>query len=191
MVALVHPARMSVQEFLAWHPEDGGRYELVDGEPRAMAPANRTHGTLQARLAQIIANTLDRQGGPCTVVTAPGVIPRFLARHNMRIPDLAVTCSAYHSEELALTEPVLIVEILSPGNQAKTWANVWAYTSIPSVREILVLRADRIGAELLRRPADGGWPEQPGAIAEGDLVLASIGLTTKLAALYAGTRLAP
>jgi len=33
-------------------------------------------------------------------------------------------------------------------------ANVWAYTSIASVREILVLSADRIAAELLRR-----WPQ--------------------------------
>jgi hypothetical protein len=51
-----------------------------------------------------------------------------------------------------LTDPVLLIEILSPRNQAKTWTNVWAYTSIPSVREILILRGDRVAAELLRRP---------------------------------------
>src|SRR6516165_1562120 len=32
-------ARMSVDEFLNWDSGDALRYELVDGEPRAMAPA--------------------------------------------------------------------------------------------------------------------------------------------------------
>jgi Uma2 family endonuclease len=49
MVALpkLAPSRMTVSEFLAWPGDDSGaRFELVDGEPRAMAPASGTHGTL-------------------------------------------------------------------------------------------------------------------------------------------------
>ena len=68
--------------------------------------------------------------------------------------------------------------------------NVWAYTSIPSVREILVIRSTAIGAELLRRNADGSWPEQPTTIEDGDLELDSIGFRVSLAALYRTTRLA-
>ncbi len=34
------PVRMSVSDFLRWESQDGLRYELVDGEPRAMAPAS-------------------------------------------------------------------------------------------------------------------------------------------------------
>lgn len=44
-------ARMSIDEFLNWDSGDALRYELVDGAPRAMASASRTHGTLQGRLA--------------------------------------------------------------------------------------------------------------------------------------------
>jgi hypothetical protein len=62
-----------------------------------------------------------------------------------------VTCSPLAVGQAMLSDPVLLIEILSPSNQAKTWPNVWAYTSISSVLEILVLRADRIAAELLRR----------------------------------------
>jgi Uma2 family endonuclease len=85
---------------------------------------------------------------------------------------------------------VLLVEILSPGNQAKTWSNVWAYTSIPSVQEILVLHRTRIEAELLRRRPEGGWPEEPEHLTTGDLVLASIGFRVALRDLYARTGLA-
>ena len=137
-------ARMSVDEFLNWDSGDALRYELVDGEPRAMAPASRTHGTLQGRLATLINNHLDRENRPCRLVVEPGVVPHLLSDYNVRVPHLAVTCAPYQTEEAVLTDPVLLIEILSPSNQAKTWTNIWAYTSIPSVQEILVLRADRI-----------------------------------------------
>jgi len=107
----------------------------------------------------------------------------------MRVPDLSVTCSSYDQEEYALTDPVLIVEILSPSNQAATWNNVWAYTSIPSVQEILVLRSDRIGATLLRRLVDATWPERPAEVTDGNLELASIGFSVPLRDIYIGTRL--
>jgi len=35
---------MTVAEFLAWNPPSARLWQLVDGEPQAMAPANRTHG---------------------------------------------------------------------------------------------------------------------------------------------------
>ncbi len=191
MVALAKvPVRMSVDEFLNWESGDFVTYELVDGEPRAMAPTNRTHGALQSELDSLIRNHLRASGSPCDIVIAPGVIPHLFADHNMRIPDLGVTCTSYDTEQAALPEPVLLIEMLSPSNQAKTWTNVWTYTSIPSVREILVLYTNRIAAELLRRSADGSWPERMTVNSDDDLVLDSIGFRVPLAEIYARTRLA-
>ena len=184
------PIRMTVAEFFAWNPPSPQLWQLVDGEPQAMAPANHTHGAIQGELARLIGNTLDQRGTPCHVVITPGVIPRVQSETNVRIPDLAVTCSGYGTEESALTDPVLLIEILSPSNQAESWANVWAYTTIPSVQEILVLKTASIGAELLRRNPDGSWPSQPLAIETGDLTLESIGFNFPLAAAYRTTRLA-
>lgn len=189
IVAVKLPIRMSLDEFLAWQPGGEQVWQLVDGEPQAMAPASRTHGTLQGELGGLIRNHLAAQGDPCVLVVTPGVIPHVQASHNMRVPDLAVTCSDYREEEAGLTNPVLIVEILSPSNQAETWANVWAYTTIPSVQEILVLRSAAVGADLLRRHANGAWPPEPATLTDGDLVLESIALTVPLADLYRTTRL--
>jgi len=189
--ALKIPVRMSVAEFLAWDAPGNQLWQLVDGEPQAMAPASVTHGAIQAQLAYLITRHLEERAVPCRVITAPGVIPHVQAEINFRIPDLAVTCASYESEEAALTGPVLVVEILSPNNQAETWANVWTYTSIPSVREILVLRTAIVGADLLRRNEDGSWPEKPQVILDGDVTLESIGFTFPLVAAYRTTRLAP
>jgi Uma2 family endonuclease len=183
------PVRMSVQEFLAWNPGDGQAWQLVDGEPKVIAPANRTHGTLLGELGAVIGNHLLDQASRCSVIVRPGIVPHVQAAHNMRVPDLAVTCSDYEVEEAGLSDPVLIVEILSPSNQSETWANVWAYTTLPSVREILVLRTIAIGAALLRRRPDGTWPRDPENVVEGELALDSIGFRTSLVDLYRSTRL--
>lgn len=116
-------------------------------------------------------------------------MPRIHANRNFRIPDLGVTCAPPSGGQI-LSDPVLLVEILSPSNESETWANVWAYTTIPSVTEILVVRATRIEAELLRRLPDGNWPSEPARCgADATIDLASIGLTLPLAAFYATTTL--
>ncbi|HEY1932217.1 MAG TPA: Uma2 family endonuclease [Acetobacteraceae bacterium] len=190
VAALKIPDPMTVAEFLAWDAPGDQRWQLVDGEAQAMAPANRTHNGILTELAALIRNHLLERGSPCSVVAPPGVIPRIRADINFRIPDLGVTCSDYQEEEYDLADPVLLVEILSPSNRAETWANVWAYTTLPSVQEILVLHSTRIGAELLRRNPDGSWPERSVRINDGDIELACIDFRVPLAALYRTTRLA-
>ena len=120
---------------------------------------------------------------------APGVVPRVRSEANMRVPDLAVTCEADETGKHAVAEPILLVEILSPSNEAETRANVWTYTTIPTVREILLVRSTHIAAELIRREPDGGWPANAQPIAaDAPLVLASIDFSCPLAAVYEGTR---
>jgi len=132
---------------------------------------------------------LDRSSR-CAAVIEPGVVPRVRAAENVRVPDIGVTCTPYDTEEPTLSDPVLLVEILSPGNRAETWANVWTYTTIPTVREILVLRTATIGADLLRRHEDGTWPAQPLEIIDGELILESVDFRCPLIDLYRTTRLA-
>jgi Uma2 family endonuclease len=183
------PHHMTVDEFIAWAGD--GRWQLIDGEPRAMSPASATHGIIQARLAFLLNQHLYARGSQCVVVTEPAIVPRVRSRSNMRVPDLAVTCSPVEAGQIALPEPVLVIEILSPTNESDTWENVWTYVSIPSVQEVLVVRAASIAADLLRRREDGTWPDEPIQIRRDDtLNLASIGLNCPLAELYTGTYLA-
>jgi Uma2 family endonuclease len=183
------PHHMTVDEFVVWAGD--GRWQLVDGEPRAMAPANATHGIIQATLAFLLNQHLYTRGSPCVVVTKLAIQPPVRSHSNMRVPDLAVTCSPVEAGQIALSDPLLIIEILSPSNEAETWENVWTYASIPSVQEVLVLRSASIAADLLRRCADGTWPEEPLQIGRADtLHLACIGLSVPLAEVYVRTYLA-
>lgn len=176
------PPLMTTAEFLVWDAPGPQQWQLVDGEPRAMAPASDTHAAIQTELGRLLGNHL--LTSPCRVLTNPGVVPRVQSRTNFRIPDLSVMCP-----EEAEERPVLLVEILSPSNRSETWSNVWTYLSIPSVREVLVLRSDGIGADLLRRAPDGTWPERPETVETGDLVLESVGLRVTLSDVYRTSRL--
>ena len=191
MVALpkLAPSRMTVAEFLAWPGDDtGARFELVDGELRAMAPASGTHGTLQSNFARLLGNHLVGTG--CRIVTAPGIVPRASAAMNMRIPDLAITCTPNEAGERAIPDPIVIIEILSPSNEAETRENVWAYASIPSVQAILLVRSTEIAAELLVRDSDGDWPAQPLSLGPGhSIALDSIGYAAALSDFYGDTHL--
>ena len=187
--ALELPVYMSLNEFLIWNPDGPESWQLVNGVPRTMVPASTVHGTLLARLAQAVANHLDTQNSPWSGVVKPGVVPHLLASHNLRVPDLAVTCAEIEVRQPTLADPVLVAEILSPSNQAETWDNVLAYATIPTVQEILVLRSAYVGADLMRRRPDGSWPREAAQVKAGDLVLDSIGLRTPLMDLYRRTPL--
>ena len=182
---------MTVAEFLNWDSGDrsGALWQLRDGEPEMMAPASRTHGAIQARLAHLLTAHLDGRGGGCSAIVAPGVIPRVRSAENCLIPDIGVTCEP-PSPASTLAEPVALIEILSPSNERETRANVWAYTTIPSVVEIVMLRSTAVAAEVLRRQADGSWPAQPENLGpEDELRLDSIGFAAPLHAAYRNTGL--
>ena len=184
------PVRMSVTEFLEWDPAGESLWQLVDGQPQVMAPANRTHGAIQNELGRLIGNHLAAKLSVGSAVANPGVIPHIQSAHNVRIPDIAVTLTGYVSEEQALNDPVLMIEILSMSNRAETWSNVWTYTTIPSVREIVVVHTVSVRANVLRRLADGSWPKEPESVVDGDLALESIGFSVPLADIYRTSRLA-
>jgi len=180
------PRRMTVAEFLEWDPEDGSGaiWQLRDGEPEMMAPATDRHGSIQGELAHLLINSLAERGSRCRVVIDPGVIPRVRSDRNMLVPDIGVTCDP-PSDKRALPNPVALIEILSPSNEAETRANLWAYASIPSVTEIVVVLTSRIAAEVLRRGSDGARPEQPEPVGpDGEPRLDSIGFAAPLGAAY-------
>ncbi len=191
MTALRKPDLMTVTQFQSWQPDrqPDNRWQLVDGVPVCMAPASDNHGRIQAEAAFLLTGHLRSSRPECNVVVAPGVIPRINAIANQRVPDLGVTCAPATGSQ-SIIDPVVLIEILSPSNASITRDNVWAYTTIPSVIEILLLGSTTIAAELLRRDPTGAWPEDPILIGpQDDVTLTSIGFHATLTAFYVTTNL--
>lgn len=182
---------MTTAEFLELYGDsDNARCELVDGQVRAMSPASSTHGTLQAAIGSLLYVHLAGARSPCRVVTEPAIAVRVRADANVRVPDLGVSCVPDAPGQVLLPDPILLIEILSPGNTRDTWGNVWAYTTIPTVAEIVLLHSTQVLAEVLRREPNGNWPPETMKVAAGQaLTLASIGFECPIEAVYARTHL--
>ncbi len=176
--------RMTLAEFLRWEDGTDTRYELLAGVPVAMAPPAPAHGFLAARLCARIEGAL-RSRRPCMAQVEAG-IARPDRDDTCYVADLAVTCTPPPRGDQLIRDPVLIVEILSPGTALyDRQTKVSDYRRVPSVQEILLIDSASIFAEVLRREGDR-WITEIVRGPQATLTLASIGLTAAMSDLYEG-----
>jgi Uma2 family endonuclease len=102
------------------------------------------------------------------------------------IADLVVTCSPPSGHEQLVSDPVLIVEILSPSTASfDRQTKVPDYRRIASVQEILLIDSRSVFAEVLRRDGER-WLTEIVCGPDARLTLASVGLAVRMADLYEG-----
>ncbi len=153
-----------------------------------MSPASRIHGVIQANLAYLLVGSVRSTGGRFQVLTEGAVVPALNASINVRVPDLVVAPGDDRRGDQVVTEPVLVIEILSPGNVDDTRDNIRAYATLASVQEMVVVHSSRISVEIHRRDAMGAWRPDPERVGPGDrLRLNSIGLDGPIEDVYAST----
>jgi len=106
---------MTVAEFLAWQTRQGQRYELVNGEPVAMAGAKLRHDRVTGNAFSEVRRQLRAAGSPCDAFTAD--IGIRTPAGNIRRPDLSVLCPPFDEEATVSDSPRLIVEVLSESTE--------------------------------------------------------------------------
>jgi Uma2 family endonuclease len=101
-------------------------------------------------------------------------------------PDVIVARGERRDTDKGASDPVAIVEILSPGTARG--ANRWAYGTIPSLKHYVLIAQDRPEAEVAT--ADGEvWRSVVLRDASASLRLDSLGLDMPLAEVFAGVDL--
>ncbi|HLL71416.1 MAG TPA: Uma2 family endonuclease [Pyrinomonadaceae bacterium] len=145
---------MSAEELLAM-PDDGFRYELVEGELRQMSPAGHNHGRIAMRLAVPLGKFVADNNLGEVYAAETG----FKLRTNpdtVRAPDVSFI-RLERVEEVGETEgfwpgaPDLVVEVNSPGDtigeveeKVRDWLSagtklVWVIS--PKLRVVTVYRS--------------------------------------------------
>jgi Uma2 family endonuclease len=150
--------RMSQDEFFAWQERQDRLYELVDGVP--VLPLKMMTGASQAhdRVVVNIIASLHRQlrGTPCRPTTDDLAIR--IPAGNIRRPDVTVECGQAGRRELAVREPRVVIEVLSPSTMSfDRIRKLPEYQTIPPVMHILLVDTEAPRIDLLSRNADGGW----------------------------------
>jgi Uma2 family endonuclease len=185
---MAEPARkpMTVDEFLAWQADRarGPRYELVAGEPIAMAPERAGHVRVKTS-AFLALETAIRQAGLDCEALADGMTVR-IDEISAYEPDALVRCGPRLSDDEAeAPDPIVVVEVLSPGTeQIDSGAKLADYFRLPSVMHYLVVAVDRrLVVHHARRPGGGGAIDTR-IVDAGDFALDPPGLTLDLEAFY-------
>ena len=129
-----------------------------------------------------------QRGGPCRTYVQDVKIRLTVGRDEIfYYPDVSVACGPQDLEKVFLTDPKLIVEVLSPSTErVDRGEKSLNYREIPALEEYVLIAQHKPEVTLYRRSED--WRAQvliqPDAAAE----LRSIALTLPLDRIYEGTR---
>ena len=169
-------------DYLALERDSETKHEFDAGEILAMSGGTARHSVLAANVVTALRNT--RAPG-CTVFQSDMRV-RVAATGRAMYPDASMACGPleYDLEDAArttITNPVLIVEVLSVTTEKGDRGNKWMhYQRIPSLQEyVLVSQEPRI--EIFRRTPAGTW--EYFEVGEGNVRLAT-GPALDLSMLY-------
>lgn len=111
MASLQPPGLLTIDD-LDCFPDDGNRYELIDGELLVSPPPAVPHQWLQTNLLVLLANNAP---GDLAVFAAPVGVELRLDTHVE--PDLLVVPKSALGGPKLHGRPLLVVEILSPSSR--------------------------------------------------------------------------
>lgn len=158
MSALPKPRRLTAAEYLVIEDAAEFRSEFFDGEMFLMAGTAVPHNDVKDNLSDEFGDRL--RGSGCRKATNDQrvLIP---ATGLYTYPDIVVTCGPREFDPLSpitLTNPTLVVEVLSPGTAAyDRGVKLRHYQQVPSLRAVVLASSDRAQVDVFAREADGRW----------------------------------
>ena len=174
---------MSYAEYLALCASADAKHEYEDGVAVAMTGGSPEHGRLAVALASLLTNALE--GRPCRVLSSD-VRVRIEETNRALYPDLSVVCGDVETasdDEYGVTNPSVIVEVLSPHTEANDrGAKFASYRRLPTVQEYVLVSQNEPRLEVFRREGDH-WSLYEWGPGES-LVLTSLSVSISVDRLY-------
>lgn len=184
------PAPLSLAEYLDREEKSPVKCEYVNGEIYAMSGAKRRHNLIAANLLYRARGAATGRRSDCQVFGSDMKV--YVETHNsFYYPDLSVCCDPSDRDDLFLSRPCFIVEVLSPSTALIDRREKRAsYTTLESLREYVMVDQDRMLVEIYRRESNG-WRgyllNQPDDVVESTC----LGLHVSLQQIYEGVELPP
>jgi Uma2 family endonuclease len=169
-MALAKPAGTWSYADLATLPDDGTRYEIIDGELYEMPAPLFAHAAAIMALIELLLPLVKGLGG--RLLTAP--LDVFFAGADPVQPDLVVLLPGSRARPVRRGvegPPDLLIEVLSPSNRSHDQVRKRALYAQAGVREYWIIDPDAATIEIIG--ADGETVQRVAASAGGDLTLRS------------------
>ncbi|MFO0851371.1 MAG: Uma2 family endonuclease [Gemmataceae bacterium] len=189
MSAAPKPRKLTVAEYLAIENAAERKSEFYDGEMFLMAGASPDHNAIKDNLIVEIGGRL--RGSPCRTYSSDQRV-KVDATGLFTYPDIVIVCDRPQfdaDDPLALTNPVALVEVLSPGTAGYDRGTKFRhYQQMPSVREVVLVSQDRVFVEVFVRQPDGSWRLTVADDPAGELALSTLPVRVPLADVYRGVK---
>lgn len=157
MSALTKKKKYSVEEYLALEEKADYRSEYDNGEIVAMAGGSLNHARITKNISRLFDEKLNQS---CESFTADVKIQVENYR-KFYYPDVLIICGKpefYEKRNDTLTNPVLIVEVLSDSTEAKDRGEkLLPYRTLDSLQEYILVSQIRPIIEQYTKNADGNW----------------------------------
>jgi Uma2 family endonuclease len=185
--------RYSLEEYFELERTSEERWEYFNGEVFCMSGVSKNHGELESNLN--LTFRLALRGRDCHVYPA-NIRVKVPAASPYRYPDLSVLCDEPVFEKIggvdALTNPVVIVEILSPSTEAYDRGDKFTYyKSISSLREYVLVAQHRPHITHYVKEAGEKWKYEELNELGSELALPSIDCVLALSEVYRNVTFEP
>lgn len=157
MASLPQKTKYTTKEYLGLEEKSEYRSEYDDGEIVAMAGGSLNHAQITANINRNFGNKITEK---CTSLSSD-VRVQVQNFRKFYYPDILVICGEpqfYEKRNDTITNPILIVEVLSDSTEAKDRGEkMLAYRSLESLQEYVLVSQDKAIVEQYIKNADGNW----------------------------------
>nr|WP_320015115.1 Uma2 family endonuclease [uncultured Desulfobacter sp.] len=161
------------------------KHEFFDGEIFAMVGAKINHVRINANLTREIGNKFKAGKSPCEVLSND---MRVKIETGYVYPDIVIHCgdAAFEDNEFdTLTNPVVIIEILSDSTEAFDRGKKFAYyRAISTLQEYILVSQEEYLVEQFKRSDAGKWEYRSYEDADHILKMESINCELPLSEIY-------
>lgn len=175
---------LSVEDYLRLEADGEVRHEYIGGDIFAMVGASVQHNRIAGNVFNALSNHL--RSGPCEVYISDFKVRLQVNRDEIfYYPDVMVACGREGTDKYYLSDPMLIVEVLSPSTQSiDQREKAFNYRQIPALEEYVLVSQERCEVTIQRRSER--WEGLVVTSPEGTVELRSVDLSLPLSEIYRG-----
>ena len=161
------------------------KYEFFDGEAFAMVGAGRNHNRINVNLTVELGGKFKADKSTCNLFSND---MRVKIAENYVYPDIVIYCgdAKFEDDEFdTLTNPIIIMEILSDSTEAFDRGDKFAYYQvIPTLKEYILVSQKKYRIEQFILSDDNKWEYRSYEGRDKVLKMESIGCELRLSEIY-------
>lgn len=187
-------ASLTIPEFLSslLPDREQRRVELIDGLPVAMVGAKLRHSRIAMNLVRHFVPAVPEG---CELLTSETYVASEERDDMLVVPDLMMRCGPADDATRYVTDPCLVIEILSPSTALlDRGVKLAFYQTLPSLQQILLVYGEECRVESWTRltaPDEDGLTWRTTVSGRGDTIpVIRLDLALPITAVYENTSLA-